>query len=355
MDLPLGRASEFDSGADPVASSANVRIVVVGTEAQLREVRTSVAEWRLGDRAVSWERARSFDPRSVLAPGANAAEVRCWVDLRHGSDVHLYFTNGVTQRYLVRTLEIRGRFDELDREALGQAIELSLLAMVEDREAGLSRSAAESLLAPPVPAPAPTRPVESAPTRPPPETPRFELGAGYAAGPWLDRAPFVHGPGLHLGYTLLSEPRLALVAAGQYRLGSTWTDGWVALEAQSTAWGLGVEVAPRLFALGATATERLAVRVGAGAEWVRIAPSTRGAEALATPGTARERLVPLLLAAVQSLTLLPGDVTLRLGVAAEILPEATRYEVELAGERSTLFRTPRIRPSATLSVGVLLP
>jgi hypothetical protein len=336
-----------------VAPNTGVHIAVVGTEAQLNRVRNSVAAWRLGDREVTWESVRRFEPKAWFEVDSRDAVVRCWVDLSAGASVRLYFTNGVTQRYLVRTLETSGQWDEMDRETLGQTIELSLLAMLADRQAGLPRAAAESLFTTPPPEPAGVEdPVDPLPERT--GYARWEVGAGYAAGAWLDNPPLVHGPALHLGYALAEEPRLAVIATGQYRIGATWEERLASLEAQSLALGVGLELAPRLFSVGGSVSERLALRLGGGAEWVQVKPHAGSSRPDATLAPTSERPVPLLLAAAQSLTLLPGDVTVRLGAVVEFLPSATRYEVEVEGDRGTVFRTPRFRPGAAVAVGVLL-
>lgn len=335
----------------------DVLITVVGAPEQLPRVRDALAEWRLGERTVSWQSADHFQPAALFESHSEEAAVRCWVDLSRGRSVRLYFTNGVTQRYLVRTLQTSGHLDEMDQEALGQAIELSLLAILDDRDAGVSRDDVQSLLEP---TPAPVEPVAAAepvaapqPT-PAPLLPRWELGAAYAGGLWLDQAPLAHGPGLYLGYAVVAEPRVSLFVSGKQRLQNTWEQQLVRLGARSTALTAGAEIAPRLFSLGADGAERLALRAAAGVELVWIRPQVGSFGSETTLTAARERQAPLLVAALESLTVLPSDITLRLGIVAEVLPRATRYEVDVEGQRSTVFRTPRVRPGAAFSVGVLL-
>ena len=53
--------------------------------------------------------------------------------------VRLYFANRAGTRYLVRTMELSDQMDEMDREALAQAMEWSLSALAQGT-AGLTRN-----------------------------------------------------------------------------------------------------------------------------------------------------------------------------------------------------------------------
>lgn len=358
-------ASEATREIEPVAN-AEVRVTVVGTLDQANRIRGAVAEWRLGDRRVHWDTAAAFDKRAWFTSDADEAVVHCWVDLAEGRRVRLYFANEFTQRYLLRTLETSGELDEMDRAALGQAIELSLLAMLEDRDAGVSRAQAESLVEPTTPAvttPASPDPIVDPPDPLPPSAdddrmddapPAWEVGLGYQGGYWLAQTPLAHGPRLHVAYAFLAEPRLSLSASGQHRLGTTWDAKLVSMAAESTALTLGAEVAPRLFGFASGASERLAVRVAAGLELAGIEPSVREPSPAAQSTSSRRFALPLGLVALESLTELPFGIAVRAGGFVELVPVAPRYEVGVDGRRETAFTTARVRPGVALSVGLLI-
>jgi hypothetical protein len=368
--VALGHAPRVDAGEAtrehaPVAN-AEVRVTVIGTLDQVNRIRSAVAEWRLGDRRVHWDTAAEFDKRAWFTSDADEAVVHCWVDLAEGRSVRLYFANEFTQRYLLRTLETSGELDEMDRAALGQAIELSLLAMLEDRDAGVSRAQAESLVEPTARAetpPVPADPIVDPPDPLPPshggdsgdDAPRpWELGIGYQGGYWLAEAPLAHGPRLHVAYAFLAEPRLSLSASGQHRLRATWHAELVSLAAESTALTLGAEVAPRLFGFASGASERLAVRVALGLELAGIEPSVREPSPQAQSTSSRRFALPLGLVALESLTELPYGIAIRGGGFVELLPVSPRYEVGVAGRRETALTTARVRPGVALSVGLFI-
>src|SRR6185436_16886777 len=111
----------------------------------------------LGGAPVRRRRADRFDPEEMLRPlaaaattgggpsavppgsgapatgsgssvAATAAAVRCWVDLSGARRALLYFSGRAGDRFLIRDVELSGRFDELDRQSLAQVLELSIAA-----------------------------------------------------------------------------------------------------------------------------------------------------------------------------------------------------------------------------------
>lgn len=95
-------------------------------------------------------------------PAESQASIHVWVDTNTPRTARLYFANREGTRYLMRTLELSEPLDEMDREALAQAIEWSLQALA-DRSAGLTRAEAEALLSTP-----------SEPSSPPPPEGAFK-------------------------------------------------------------------------------------------------------------------------------------------------------------------------------------
>lgn len=341
---------DVPSGALPEPQQASVELVVIGSAEQLSRVQGVVAAWRLGDRRLNWRRAERFESSAWFGV-QSGPELRCVVDLTRGRQVRLYFVNGRTQRYMVRSLEISGRLDELDREALGQAIELSLLALLDDRAAGLSRADAESLFVPPPTARLVVK------ERPPVEDPRrFEADLTYQVLPMLDELPLTHGPGAELAFAVVHEPRLAVSASGQYRVADTWEHPLAEVELEAAALRVGLELAPALHRWGTPSSfgdVRLALRLNAGVDWLTLHPMpgerTRDAEATAE----RRRVEPVLGASAQTRVVFSGSFSVRLGALLDVAPERVRYEVALDGERATVFRSLRFRPGAIVAIGTV--
>jgi hypothetical protein len=183
-------------------ANRSIDLTVVGGADDLERVRVLLDRRLSSAGPTAWSRADRFDPADVLGPPSDGA-VRCWIDLRDRRRARLYFAAGSGQRFLVRDVELSGNFDELDRAALAEVIELSIEALFENERAGLSRGEAEALLArraaPPAaaPAPAPRRsPLKDAPAPIGLQHTRVELGVFYAAQAQAAGLPVAHGPGL---------------------------------------------------------------------------------------------------------------------------------------------------------------
>ena len=90
----------------------------------------------------------------------DAGAVRAWVDVtsRHArAPVFRDRSGNRGDRFLVRDVDLSGRFDEVDRAALAEVLESSIGALVANERAGLTRAEAEAVLArrePPAPPPA---------------------------------------------------------------------------------------------------------------------------------------------------------------------------------------------------------
>src|SRR5207302_1092703 len=111
--------------------------------------------------SIRWRRLESFRAPQILdaAPDGGArAATRCWIDLGNGRRAHLYFVGRSGARFLIRDVDLSGRFDELDLTSLAEVIDLSLAAVLENDRAGISRAEAERLLAPAPPAAAAREP-----------------------------------------------------------------------------------------------------------------------------------------------------------------------------------------------------
>jgi hypothetical protein len=121
---------------------------------------------------------------------------RVFIDLNTPSLARICIVDGDAQRFLLRNLDMPSGLDEMGREALAQAVESSLSALMESQLAGLSREQADQALAltePPPPALPPAAPVQPpAPQRR--SALRLGLSLGYQAQGFARHMPIVHGP-----------------------------------------------------------------------------------------------------------------------------------------------------------------
>src|SRR6185295_16314451 len=138
--------------ADAAAARAQdpapaVDVTVVGTADDLERVRALAP--RLGTGGARWLRVDRLDPADVLRArrDGDAAAVRAWVDITVATRARLYFATRSGERFLVRDLELSGRFDEVDRAALTEVLESSIGALIADERAGLTRAEAEAVIA----------------------------------------------------------------------------------------------------------------------------------------------------------------------------------------------------------------
>ena len=272
---PAARARAAAAEAAPPLATDAVDVTVAGTPDDLEHVRGLAVARALGGR-VRWLHVERVDPASVLAVGAAAgdAAVRVWVDMTDARHARLYFATR-SERFLVRDVELSGRFDEVDRAALAEVLELSVGALMENERAGMTRDEAQALLArrtPPLPAAPPPEPTPPLPPPPPLEIPsRWAAGAFYGAQAPDGDAPIAHGPGLLL--TLAHDPR------GQQRGQGLlfWASGqWNTLDAASAAparrIGVGLDTIAARAGIELGSDTGLGLRVGAGADFVHIAP-----------------------------------------------------------------------------------
>jgi hypothetical protein len=327
---------------------------VVGKPGDLERVRALGGAHTPGGVPLRWSRVDHFDPLSDVLR-ANTVELppplRCWVDMTETHRVVLYFAARGGQRFLVRGVELSGRFDELDRQSLAQVLELSISALLESADAGISRSEARVLLARNASPPAPptATPAVTATAPPPSNAPStaFAGGVFYAIQRLGGGIPTVHGPGADLALRLppIPDGRRTVVGiwlAAQYQLPTSARTPDVGLQLQTLAARAGVEA------------ERWHVRarLGAGADWVRVAP------------LAGQVLEPLVLApahwstslvvAAALAVVVPASrgVQVRASVSVDVLPTSVQYAVKSPTATPLPVFTPdRVRPGLSLELG----
>lgn len=327
-----------------------VDVTVVGSADDLERVRALVP--RLSSGGARWQRVDRLDPADVLRAGrdGDAAAVRAWVDTTTASRARLTFATRSAERFLVRDVDLSGRFDEVDRAALAEVLESSIGALVADERAGMTRAEAEAVLAPRAP-PAviaqPPRP-NSVPEPAPPS--RWAIGLFYGAQALSDAPVIDHGPGLALAVAAFPRwPRVNqtgrgpnLFATAQYRLPVHEQTGRIGVGLYTVAARAGVECGPLIWS-------RLRVRLGAGADIVHVAPeSSDPGAALSAPHWSASLVGSAALRA--NVALQPRRFWLSAVIFADVLPAAVRYNASIDGTTTSVFSPWRFRPGLTLEL-----
>jgi hypothetical protein len=388
----LAPPAEVPPSAGPatveVTVGVSVEITVVGSAADLSRVRTLVRPRAAGAATIRWRRLESFNPVEILYGTAEidprGQTTRCWIDLTDRRHAHLYFVGRSGTRFLIRDVDLSGKFDELDLTSLAEVIDLSLTVVVENDQAGLTRAEAEHLLEQKhlVPArgpgatvarPATTSSSQASSSAPsslssslilraamrPAWTPGVNAGVFYAAQTFATALPLVSGPGL-----VVSLP-IAAGASG-WQLGA-WVSGQYQIPASANADLASVRLATiatragllALWPLGRHRPARLGieVRLGVGVDTIHLTPQpgTQDASAALTPS--RWSTNATLTSAAGIVAAFGEEGRVRLGVRAfaDLLPIATHYDVAVAGQPTTTVIAPdRVRPGLIAEVTIVL-
>jgi len=345
-----------DAAPPPPAPPVLPRVIVtsVGPALPPAALESSLGPALRATYALRFSSADRFGPEELFrARMASTTAVHVWVDTTTPGLARLYFANRDGTRYLVRTLELSVPADELDREALAQAIEWSLQALAEGT-AGLTRAEAEALFAGPA-APAPDAP------KPPPEPARPRGGRGRGAAGWRPEVALLHGwapesraliatqgPILRLGVDRLARRhQVGLGASAQYRYPQQHAEAGVALEVESVAARLDV----RALATGLVAGAGCGPRLGLGLDAVSATPEALDATRFEAAAP-RTTTVPLGAGGVVCQLRVEPRVRLELGAGAEVDLVAVHYDVVTTAGTTELLSRWTTRPSA--SVGIAL-
>jgi hypothetical protein len=352
----LAQPSPGLSGPRPSASEAappHVAIVVAPDEQRVSVLREVLGPRALGSAEIRWSSVPKIAASDVITASSAQADVavRAWVDLSDPHVTRLYFANGKTERFLVRVIPRSPKFDAVDRDAVGQALELSVKALLDDDASGMSRRQVQALLEPApqsAPAPPPIRPREK------PAGPLLEVTALYRAQAFARDLPIAHGPGL----------RIALGPPGEATRFSIWADVVYQLPQAFEAQGIGADLSGVAIRGGAGAAWRLrgeqgrrpfsdmfaGGELGAGADLVHVIPVGGGAAsgfALTMPYWSSAAVVtaraPLTFA-------LAPQVDLSVAPTLDLYLTRVRYDVRDAGTVSTLLAPWAVRPGLTLGL-----
>ncbi len=344
--------------AAPTRGPDVVEVTVVGRIADYERLVAPIGARTPGGVPLMWNHIDRFNPLAELLrsePTAQPAALRCWIDLSDLRRVTLYFASRGGERFLVRELALSGRLDEVDQQSLAQVLEISIAALLESQDNGLTRAEAREILARAQSASAAPAPAAAAPRR------SWAVGAAasYAVEAVAPSMPMGQAPGLILSLTSRSVaagasatasrvagPHLGFWLAGHYRL---------PVSAQTTEIGLGLEALAARVGIAA-GWGRLSARLGGGADWNHVTPragDNAAAVMLGPPHWARSWVIGGALAARLPVDRIAGlqRVVMSLVLAVETLPATTEYEVHDDTGSRVVFALRRARPSLALELG----
>ncbi|WP_437648840.1 hypothetical protein [Sorangium sp. So ce362] len=337
------------SGA-PVSGAPVVEIVLTGAADNLGAIRTALESEALSAFAVRFRTAPRFNATALFATRASSGvALSCWIDVSDLRRAVLYFMDPVADRFLVRSIELSGRFDELDRESVAQVVELSLRSLRVDARASLDREQAralilrqttppEALADAPVPAAAPAR------------RRALELGAFYGVTIHSAEVGLTHGPGVRVALGgSWGKHRLALDTRFQYQLERRYEEPRIGLDLRTIA--LRAD-ACWLYSLATGVTPlEVGVRLGAGIDHVDAAPRPGSAGPSAFVPSAASASNALVLAAGSVVKLpLSRDLRLFTELFVELDPARVRYELSLEQGTETVLARYRLRPGVLVGI-----
>jgi hypothetical protein len=337
--LAAERSSESAEGA--------IELVFIGSEADWSAVRGSIGPDDLRGATQRWRRAEVFDKTQILGTGTDASvRVRCFIDLSDPTTAHLYFANRTTERFLVRDLPLSSGLDPLGREALSQVVQLSVLALLEDEQAGISREEATRLLSPQ----AATEPVPEAPPEPAP-APVSSRPSGLGVAPFYSAklhapdAVVVHGPGIALGWVETSvRLRPAMFVSARYELeDEVWFDR-IGMRWSTTAMRADFALIEAL----SSGALHAGAKLGGGVDLVSIEPRPVDDQVMLEP---ERRVAVWAVDAGLTVGVSPvARLTVNLELFCDLYPRRVHYDLAEAGETAPVFSPFRVQPGLRLGV-----
>ncbi|WP_438000082.1 hypothetical protein WMF26_09640 [Sorangium sp. So ce185] len=334
------------SGA-PVPGAPVVEIALTGAADHLGAIRTALESQALSAFAVRFRIAPRFDAAALFATRASSGvTLSCWIDVSDPRRAALYFTDPVADRFLVRSIELSGRFDELDRESVAQVVELSLRSLRVDARASLDREQARALIlrqtaSPEVPAEVPA---------PAASRRALELGVFYGVTAHSAEVGLTHGPGVRValggGW---GRHRVALDARFQYQFERRYEEPRIGLDLRTIT--LRADVCWLYPVATGVMPIELGVRLGAGVDHVDAAPRPGSAGASGyVPAEASASNALVLVAGPVAKLPLSRDIRVFTELFVELDPARVRYDLSLAQGTETVLARYRLRPGVLLGV-----
>ena len=358
--LSAARAPAMEEGSVEVSEAPSapvVEIVLTGPASNLGAIRAALASQALSAFTLRFRVAPAFDAAALFAVRASSGvALSCWIDVSDPRRAALYFTDPVADRFLVRSIELSGGFDELDRESVAQVVELSLRSLRGGARASLDREQARALVLRQAARPSGVPVGRAAPSAGAPghaaPAPRraLELGAFYGVTAHSAEVGWTHGPGVRVALGGSSgRQRLALDARVQYQFERRYEEPRIGLDLSTIA--LRAD-ASWLYALtpGAAPLE-LGARLGAGLDHVEAAPrpGSAAAPSFVPAGASASNALVLVAGAVAKLPL-SRDVRLFTELFVELDPARVRYDLALEDGAETVLARYRLRPGVLLGV-----
>ncbi len=343
-------ASTVPAEPTPAAVAYSVQIVVVGTRLPLRVVESALGSAFRSEFDIRLVRSVEFAPQDLFGgPSPSSAELTVWLDATSSDVVRMYFANREGTRYLVRTMPLSARLDELDREALGQVVEWSVIALSSGSE-GMTREEAVALLE--APRPAPPAAVEPTPA-PPPATWRGRrsgwlgtLGANYRLAAHSEEIPVVHGPVLRAGADWM-RGQVLLGAAGSFQLQIPARHRAEGIELELRTSALRVEL--RALRTHVAPNVALGVAIGAGLDLVSLHPKATRQDTYEVAAD-RTTTIPLATSCVLAQWELSPAVRLDVALGLEADLGMVHYDLVSRAEQERFITRWPFRPLAAAGV-----
>lgn len=246
-----------------------VRLVTIGNALRPPGLMDALGESSMPELQVTVSSRPSFDREAFLRDGSGgSADIEVWVDASDPQQVRLYFVSRPDARYALRTLKLSGEMDELDREAVAQAIRWSLQSLIAGSADTMSQREAVSALA------VPEEPVVAAPTHgtlhrtSSPGAWNLEALVFYRSMLHSDAVGLAHGPGLGIGFERSTTGLwLGLRASAHLQLPHGRSDPRIGLELTSLASRIGLHLLAPL-----SEHARVGTRVELGLDTVWVSP-----------------------------------------------------------------------------------
>jgi len=332
-----------------------VSFVVIG-DGSTFDAMARITDSRALDRFdVRLQRRDTLDIVEILAEGrTKGVAIHCFVDLRRPEDVRVYFADRGTERFLYRRLALASRDGTLDWETLSQVVELSLLALYENKDLGLTRAEIEGLLAVRRPTPHPPAPALPEPEAPNHAPHRWGLAVvtHYRVRSHSDEVRAVHGP--DLGVTVERQgPRSTWGFGAEAALGfeQSYQEDRAGVEMAGLASLLTLDFGHRVSQKGEAVALALGARLGLGLEFVHLRPRPGdGQHAIELTESRFIHLPIATLAVVGKLDLTPQ---LAFELVAGSLFDLGRvhFDVEMESERAVVLERYRVQPMVAVGFG----
>lgn len=348
LTAPANESLELDPAPEILPQ---IQIIVVGRALPAATLERVLGPALKSQYSLRFESAPHFKPEDLFRVRTqSSASVRVWVDTSRPKKAQLYFANREGTRYLMRTFGMSESLDEMDREALAQAIEWSLEALVEGTE-GLTRAEAQALLAPPSPPPSQAEHASV-------DRQSRAMWRRQTSG-WLPEVALLHqwtphstemlaiqGPVLRVGFDRLDPAhQYGVSISAQYQYPARHAESGVAIELESVASRADI----RYLATQLVDGSAVGLRVGLGLDAVFSSHEVLDWERFrATQNQLRG--IPLVTGGLIWQFQVEPKVRLEFSLGAEVDLVATQYDIVLDGGTATLLPRWPVRPS--FSVGI---